>query len=231
MGTFFFFLIWYAFFIFAFGLGFYIMLHKRPRGGPISESGGSNRTSTDVVKDEGEEERYKFFDEPWLSLIKTSTMFVGELEFSDIPVDTGLAMAPLGYSFFLSFVFLIVVVLMNLLNGLAVSDTGAIQDKAEIFGYMSRVETISYTESVLLGDPFDFLSNWPAFRWLKRVPSLSFFASLYRSNQVLQSTFHRITGAAGVLLFYAFLPDQAVTIRPNQTRDVCCECLQVRKFV
>ena len=39
----------------------------------------------------------------------------------------------------------------SLLNGLAVSDTGIIQAKAEIVGYVSRVETISYTESVLLG--------------------------------------------------------------------------------
>ena len=38
-----------------------------------------------------------------------------------------------------------------MLNGLAVSDTGIIQAKAEIVGYVSRVETISYTESVLLG--------------------------------------------------------------------------------
>ena len=34
-----------------------------------------------------QEEDYIFFDSPWLSLVKTSTMFVGELEFSDIPVN------------------------------------------------------------------------------------------------------------------------------------------------
>ena len=61
-------------------------------------------------------------------------------------------MGPLAFAFLLAFVFLIVVVLMSLLNGLAVSDTGAIQAKAEIVGYISRVETISYTESVLLGE-------------------------------------------------------------------------------
>ena len=42
-------------------------------------------------------------------------------------------------AFFLSFVFLIVVVLMNLLNGLAVSDTGLIQAKAEIYSYINQV--------------------------------------------------------------------------------------------
>jgi hypothetical protein len=82
---------------------------------------------------------------------------------------------------------------MNLLNGLAVSDTGIIQEKAEIVAYISRVDTISYTESVLLGDPFNFLSNWPAFKWLKSVPSLSCCTQLYK-NKWFQDVFHKITG-------------------------------------
>ena len=32
------------------------------------------------------EEEYKYFNNPWLSLVKTGTMFVGEIEFSDIPI-------------------------------------------------------------------------------------------------------------------------------------------------
>ena len=47
---------------------------------------------------------------------------LGELEFGDLPIETGI-----GYIYLLGFVFLIVVVLMNLLNGLAVSDTGVIR--------------------------------------------------------------------------------------------------------
>ena len=38
-------------------------------------------------KGEKKDDEYVFFDSPWLALVKTSTMFVGELEFSDIPVD------------------------------------------------------------------------------------------------------------------------------------------------
>ncbi len=115
---------------------------------------------------------YYYFDSPWLALVKTSTMFVGELEFSDIPIDAlasdGSLFGPIvGYLFLLAFVFLIVVVLMNLLNGLAVSDTGIIREKAEIVSAISRVETISYIESLLLGDPFDFLSNWPVISWIR----------------------------------------------------------------
>ena len=38
---------------------------------------------------------------------------------------------------------------------------------------LSRVETISYMESVLLGDPFLFLSHWPRVSCLARLPSLA----------------------------------------------------------
>ena len=205
MGTFFFFLVWYMFFIIAFGLGFFIMMHKEP-------------------KDVGEDD-YIFFNGPWLALVKTSTMFVGELEFSDIPVDIDSSLGVLGYLFFLSFVFLIVVVLMNLLNGLAVSDTGEIQEKAEIVSYISRVETISYTESVLLGDPFNFLSNWPRLKWIVSMPSCSFCSTLYK-NKVLKRFFHKITGSTGILLFYTFLPTKTLTMQPNKN-DRNCNCLKV----
>ncbi len=209
MGTFFFFLCWYAFFIVAFGLGFYIMLHKDgPQDPPPS-------------KDD-----YIFFNSPWLSLVKTSTMFVGELEFSDIPIQLETSLTPLAYIFFLSFVFLIVVVLMNLLNGLAVSDTGIIQEEAEIVSYISRVDTISYAESILLGDPFNFLSNWPALRWIRELPSCSLCSHLYK-NRAFQRLLQRFTGIRNLLLFYDVLPSKKLTIKPN-IQQQSCNLFQVR---
>ena len=201
--TFAFFLVWYSLFIVAFGLGFFILLHKvddKPAG----------------------EDDYVFFNKAWTSLVKTTTMFVGELEFSDIPVDLDSHLAPLAYCFFLSFVFLIVVVLMNLLNGLAVSDTGTIREKAEIFSYRSQVETISTFESMLLGDPFDFLSNVPAL--LSHLPSCSLLGQLYRSNTLKR--FFTAFGATEILLFYRFIPDKSVTIWPNKDSEQFC-CLRV----
>ena len=133
------FLVWYSLFLFAFGLGFYILLHE--------DNGGTER-------------EYAFFDHLGLCLVKTFSMFIGELEFSDIPFNS-----PFSYIFFLTFVFLIVVVLMNLLNGLAVgilsknlkagdhelypkvSDTGLIRDEAEIHAHVSRVEVIAQLEA------------------------------------------------------------------------------------
>ena len=218
--TFLFFITWYSLFIIAFGLGFYILLHK---------------AEEDVAEDD-----YVYFNKAWLSIVKTTTMFVGELEFSDIPINLDSYLAPLAYVYFLSFVFLIVVVLMNLLNGLAVSDTGIIREKAEIFSYRyklqvkisskflaisflfrSQVETISTFESMLLGDPFDFLSNVP--QMLSNIPSCSLFRQLYRSN-TMRNIFTKI-GASEILLFYKFFPDKKVTIYPNQRFDNC-SCLR-----
>jgi hypothetical protein len=111
---------------------------------------------------------------------------------------------------------------MNLLNGLAVSDTGIIREKAEIVSAISRVETISYIESLLLGDPFDFLSNWPVISWIKAIPSLAFCRCLCRSSAVRDCS-HRITGATGILLFYSMLDaSKRKMIRPNWLRGPSC---------
>ena len=117
LNSFFFFLLWYSLFLVAFGLGFYIMLHD------------------DSIKDLHQledDDKNKYFNRTWTSLVKTSAMFVGELEFSDLPINTNTSLGMLAYGFFLAFIFLIVVVLMNLLNGLAVSDTNDIKEKLRL---------------------------------------------------------------------------------------------------
>ena len=61
----------YSLFIIAFGLGFFILLH-------------SDEAKT-MKKEKDEEEKPKFFDHLGLSIVKTFSMFVGELEFSEVP--------------------------------------------------------------------------------------------------------------------------------------------------
>ena len=104
----------------------------------------SNETDVSPKSDDEQQEDglQIFFNNPFLTLVKTCTMFVGELEFSDIPIDLDSDLMPLSYLYFLSFVILIVVVLMNLLNGLAVSDIREIRERAEIVAYLSIVDTV-----------------------------------------------------------------------------------------
>ena len=96
---------------------------------PLQNSTNSNST---------QEEEYPFFNGPWLSLVKVTTMFIGELEFSDLPIDRDSALAPATFSFLVFFVLVMVITLMNLLNGLAVSDVGKLEENAELTSFNSR---------------------------------------------------------------------------------------------
>ena len=81
--TFLTFLLWYSLFIIAFGLGFFILLHS------------------DVEMNKKEEEKPKFFDHIGLSLVKTFSMFVGELEFSEVPFQVSPRFFSLFYDIYL----------------------------------------------------------------------------------------------------------------------------------
>ena len=91
------------------------------------------------IGDEDDDDRMEHFDRPWTSVFKILTMFVGELEFSDLPIDSGRTFSFLTFVFLIVFVFLTIVVLMNLLNGLAVSDVGELLAEAEIISIKSRL--------------------------------------------------------------------------------------------
>ncbi|CAL4203428.1 unnamed protein product [Meganyctiphanes norvegica] len=87
------------------------------------------------------------------SLLRTFAMSTGELEYPDLPLSSFPVSSHLLYTIF---IFLIILVLMNLLNGLAVSDISLLQKEAEIVSYKSRVELLSYLESIFLAS---FTSN------------------------------------------------------------------------
>ena len=144
-------------------------------------------------------------------------MFVGELEFSNIPFQS-----PFSYVFFLLFLFLIVVVLMNLLNGLAVSDTGLIREEAEIHAHVCRVEVIAQVEATLLGDPANLLRGQG---WLGRlIPTCGLRRKI---GSVLQcrNIFRTLTASKGILLFYSHLPHKMLVVQPNKQSLICSPCI------
>lgn len=152
--------IWYSSFIVAFGLGFYIMLHE------------------DFMKNDtkaGSTPKPNFFNQTLNALIKTTGLFAG-FNFEEFPIDTTNWMSIL-FSF--AFVFFIIVILINLLNGLAISDTGDIKQQAELVCYKATIEAIFYTESILMGDPTNFLSNYCP-KWLTKIPNIALMMRLFR---------------------------------------------------
>ena len=80
-----------------------------------------------------------------MALVKTLVMFIGEMDYSDLEFSHWL-----GYVIFVLFAFLLIIVLMNILNGLAVSDIHKIQEEVDTYYHISIVETLASTSFVSL---------------------------------------------------------------------------------
>lgn len=181
------FLCWYIVIILAFGLAFFFIL-----------GGGDN----------------DYFKDPEKSLLKTIVMsLTGELEFADI--DFGQEFTLYAKLVFLLYIFFIMLVLVNLLNGLAVSDISVIQKEAQLLSYVSRVELIAFIESMLLGDPFHFLTNWPPFDWGRKLPPCDCFRSIYSLGPI-RWTMTKLMGTT--LLFSDRLKNKKAVFLPNQSK-------------
>ena len=145
--------------------------------------------------------------------MKTIVMsLTGEIEFEGIDFADSVYFQII----FLLWIFFIMLVLMNLLNGLAVSDIAMIQKEAEILSYVSRVDAIAFIESMLLGDPFEFLTNWPRFKWSKYIPSCACYHGLNRKQFCINACFNRLMG--NTLLFTDRLMNKKAVFYPNQSK-------------
>ncbi|XP_070504989.1 transient receptor potential cation channel protein painless-like [Chironomus tepperi] len=106
-------------------------------------------------------ERYNNFYTIQLSVVKSFIMLTGELEASYVRLD-GIAYKAL----FVLFVFLITIVLYNLLNALAVSDTQEIKSDAKLIDLCQRIKTMEQSEESV------FQKNSRIGRKLKSIISL-----------------------------------------------------------
>ena len=180
------FLTWYISIIIAFGFAFFFILSQQ--------------------KDN------KYFKNPDKSILKTVVMsLTGELEFEGIDFGN----SAFGKFVFLFYIFFIMLVLVNLLNGLAVSDITEIQKEAEIVSLNSRVDLIVFIESMLLGDPFHFLTNWPPFAWGRKLPACDCFSSFYKLGPIRWILTHSM---GSTLLFNKRLLNKKAVFLPNQSR-------------
>lgn len=119
------FIICYSPLFFAFGISFYTMF-----------------------RNSGSTEDEFFSSNLGMSMLKIFIMFAGEFEASDVPFEA----APYtSQVVFTVFVFLISIVLLNLLNGLAVSDAQTIRNDATILSLSAQVKLITYMEKTNCG--------------------------------------------------------------------------------
>jgi len=143
--TFFNYLFIYIWIIASFGCSFYIMFHEDKEGAETEK----------VDKDGAETEEYNIFNTTKL-ISKTFVMFVGEIDYGSIPFQLGVN-SLIQYFMFLLFLFVITVVLHNLMNGLAVSDTRIMLEEAEIVTLKEQAYLFAFWESFILGNPNKFL--------------------------------------------------------------------------
>jgi hypothetical protein len=131
-----------------------------------------------------------------MSVFKTVVMLTGEFDAASIPF---VSFPGTSHIVFVLFVFLIAIVLFNLLNGLAVSDTQAIRDDAEVVSYVARVKLLSHIETVFQSPSLPFLGT------LKRI-----CCCWPTGNNCLKSISKR------VCLFPDKVPDNKIRVLPNQ---------------
>ena len=142
----------YMAFILSFAYSFYLILGNHANndftsygGSAVNTNNSTNATSTETNN----------FGHIGKSIIRTIVMFTGEFDYTDIEFNHWV-----GYVIFVMFVFLLVVVLMNILNGLAVSDISKIQEEVDTYYHVSIIETLSYTSNVkLLADEIVIFPN------------------------------------------------------------------------
>ena len=110
----------------------------------------------------------------------------------------------LGYLFLLAFVFLVILVLSNLLNGWAIVDIGQTLKESEVATYKTTIETLAYMESLLMGDPLGYDDY---FKGEGRAcgSTLSLRDCLLGACPPLTRVFQRLVGSTGMLLFYTSL--------------------------
>ncbi|XP_055859394.1 transient receptor potential cation channel protein painless [Episyrphus balteatus] len=113
----------YSIFVITFSICFYILFGKK------TEEGDFNK-----------------FSNPLTTLIKIIVMLTGEFDAGDIEFDS-----MYSYFLFLLFVIFMSIVLFNLLNGLAVNDTQAIKEQAELNGSICRSHLLTCYERLLIG--------------------------------------------------------------------------------
>jgi transient receptor potential cation channel subfamily A protein 1 len=137
------------------------------------------------------------FYNPLTSLFKTIVMITGEFDASDLPF----AIYPvLSRLIFIGFIFLIVIILLNLLNGLAVNDTAEILSEAELVCLISRTRLVAYVEQIVVGASF--------FPRIQLCCCINFL--LLRS--IIKAPLYFL--ARKVLLFPCYLPHAKLSIKP-----------------
>lgn len=136
----------YSIFVVTFCMSFYILFGKNENEHEVKckcENENINENEDENKKQDGD---FNKFSNPLTTLIKIIVMLTGEFDAGDIEFKSAYS-----YFLFLFFVIFMSIVLFNLLNGLAVNDTQAIKQQAELNGSICRANLLTCYERLLIG--------------------------------------------------------------------------------
>lgn len=143
----------YSILLFGFALCFFTIF------GPYN---AGNTNSTLIGMDDGKshgdshQDAVNGFINPGVAIIKTLVMLTGEFEFGNLEIQE-----TSNYIIFVLFVFIITIVLFNLLNALAISDTQIIKAEGQLTDLIQRISVLDKYERIISN------GNSAIARWMK----------------------------------------------------------------
>jgi hypothetical protein len=154
---------------------------ERLKRNTTNETDAGNKTET-----RDQQSDYAKFKSPGISIVRVFVMLTGEFDASDLDLDGKIVCL-----IFTLFVFLVTIVLFNLLNALAVSDTQAIKSKGEMIDLIQRIQVLDSYERIIFNrnsrmksqvGPWlrSFISLFPA-----TIPNGKIIVRPSRNNEIL----------------------------------------------
>ncbi|XP_036145416.1 transient receptor potential cation channel protein painless [Monomorium pharaonis] len=113
----------------------------------------------------------------FFSIVKTIIMLTGEFDIDDITFNSKDQFESMWIRFvFVTFVFFMVIVLMNMISAMAISDTTKVLNKTELTGLIYRIRLIAYFENIACAIS-ESIRQWEPKRSSRCSPWWRFFAS------------------------------------------------------
>lgn len=152
----------YSILLLSFGLSFFMLFGED--ADDVMEADKMKRSADNETETE-EKGAFANFKTPGISILRVFVMLTGEFDATDLKLE-GSAVCII----FTMFVFLVTIVLFNLLNALAVSDTQAIKSKGEIIDLIQRIQVLDSYERIIFNRHATLTSQ--AGPWLRSFISL-----------------------------------------------------------
>ncbi|XP_050088566.1 transient receptor potential cation channel protein painless-like [Anopheles aquasalis] len=128
----------------AFVFAFYLTYNGNNAVTELNRTYASNETSDDADNETKDDEDFHKFRTVMDAVVKTVVMTTGEFDAADLDLTGGKVFL------FLVFLFIAPLVILNLMNGLAVSDIQAIQEKSELISISKKVIELERIERLMV---------------------------------------------------------------------------------